>query len=104
MMVGAVTGWDFTNEEALQIGRRVALLMKVFNVRHEIGADMDMPSPRLGSKQIDGPVKAKSILTNWPEIRRFYYNALGWDQETGKPLPETLKSLGLEHVIADIWS
>ena len=36
-------------------------------------------------------------------MRRCYYEALGWDQETGKPLPETLKSLGLEHVISDIW-
>ncbi len=33
-----------------------------------------------------------------------YYNLMGWDEQTGKPLPETLKSLGLESVIPQIWA
>jgi aldehyde:ferredoxin oxidoreductase len=32
-----------------------------------------------------------------------YYQRMGWDKETGKPLPETLKALGLAQVIKDIW-
>jgi aldehyde:ferredoxin oxidoreductase len=32
-----------------------------------------------------------------------YYRILGWDIKTGKPLPETLEKLGLDHVIQDIW-
>jgi aldehyde:ferredoxin oxidoreductase len=34
---------------------------------------------------------------------RTYYKLMGWDEETGKPLPETLRTLGLEHVTKDIW-
>jgi len=26
---------------------------------------------------------------------------MGWDQETGKPLPETLRAVGLEELIPD---
>jgi aldehyde:ferredoxin oxidoreductase len=32
-----------------------------------------------------------------------YYSILGWDIKTGRPLQETLKALGIEHVIKDIW-
>jgi len=28
---------------------------------------------------------------------------MGWDEETSKPLPETLRKYGLEHVIRDLW-
>jgi hypothetical protein len=28
---------------------------------------------------------------------------MGWDEETGKPLPETLKRYGLEYAIAELW-
>jgi aldehyde:ferredoxin oxidoreductase len=31
-----------------------------------------------------------------------YYEIMGWDPETGKPLPETLEKLGLREVIEDI--
>ncbi len=27
-----------------------------------------------------------------------YYRLMGWDPKTGKPLPETLKQLGLEEI------
>ena len=32
-----------------------------------------------------------------------FYKRNGWDVATSKPLPETLKKLGLEYVIPDIW-
>jgi aldehyde:ferredoxin oxidoreductase len=28
---------------------------------------------------------------------------MGWDKETGKPLPETLKRYGLEYAIDELW-
>ncbi len=33
-----------------------------------------------------------------------YYRLMGWDRETGKPLPETLRASGLDFVVADIWA
>jgi aldehyde:ferredoxin oxidoreductase len=32
-----------------------------------------------------------------------YYRQMGWDEKTGKPLPETLERLGLGEAIEDIW-
>ncbi len=32
-----------------------------------------------------------------------YYNLMGWDMKTGKPLPETLNKLGFDFVGHDLW-
>ncbi len=37
------------------------------------------------------------------EMLDIYYREMGWDRTTGKPLPETLKKLGLAYVISDLW-
>jgi aldehyde:ferredoxin oxidoreductase len=34
---------------------------------------------------------------------RNYYNLMGWDEQTSRPLPETLKQLGLDFVIPHLW-
>jgi aldehyde:ferredoxin oxidoreductase len=37
-------------------------------------------------------------------MRSNYYQLMGWDAETGKPLPETLERLGLAALIPDLGS
>jgi aldehyde:ferredoxin oxidoreductase len=32
-----------------------------------------------------------------------YYRDLGWDTGTGKPAADTLKRLGLEFVVPELW-
>jgi len=103
-MLGAVTGWDFSTEEALEAGRRIVNLLKAFNLKHGLTAELDAPSPRYGSSQVDGPLKAKSIAPYWPQMLRSYYEEMGWDPETGKPIPETLEKLGLGYVVKDLWN
>jgi len=34
---------------------------------------------------------------------RLVYELMGWDKDTGKPLPETLRMLGLEQLIGDLY-
>lgn len=100
-MVSAATGWDFTMAEGLKVGFRVANLLRVFNLRHGIPAEMDAPSPRYGSVTTDGPHAGKDISPHWKEMLSNYYGLMGWDT-TGKPLPETLENLGLGHITKDI--
>ena len=101
--VNAVTGWDMTPEESKKMGLRSVNLMRAFNIRVGITRDMDCPSERYGSTPIDGPSKGIAIRPHWESMIDNYYNLLGWDIKTGKPLKETLKSLGIEYVIKDIW-
>jgi aldehyde:ferredoxin oxidoreductase len=37
------------------------------------------------------------------KMLRNYYNQMGWDEVTGKPLPQTLSGLGLDFVIPQLW-
>jgi aldehyde:ferredoxin oxidoreductase len=101
--VGAATGWDFTQEEAKNVGLRAANLFRAFNMRCGIDAGKDFPSERYGSTPSDGPYKGISLRPQWKAMLENYYTLMGWDPETGKPLQKTLKSLGLEHVVKDIY-
>jgi len=103
-LVSAATGWDFTADQVAQIGLRIVNLFRAFNIRHGHTRDLDMPSPRYSSAPVDGPNQGKSITPVWDEALANYYRLMGWDIETGKPLPDTLRSLGLEYTIPDIWT
>lgn len=101
--IAAATGWDFSYEEGMQVGRRAVNLLRAFNIRYGISGELDYPSTRYGSTPVDGPAEGKSVLPFWPDMLRNYYELMGWDVDTCKPLPQTLQILGLEYVIGDIW-
>jgi aldehyde:ferredoxin oxidoreductase len=100
--LNAITGWDFTIAEAMDVGRRTINQLRMFNFRHGMTKEMEAPSERYGSTPVDGPAKGIGIMEHWDAIRRNYYEQMGWDGQTGKPLPETLKSLGLSHLIGSL--
>jgi aldehyde:ferredoxin oxidoreductase len=100
-LLTATTGWN--GNDFGQFGLMVNNFFRSFGMKHGHTAAMDEPSARYGSLSLAGPGIGKSILDNWKETRRAYYGAMGWDKETGKPLPETLKKLNLEFIISDLW-
>ncbi len=99
----AVTGWDFTAKEAHDVGFRAANLLRAFNLRHGVPVDSEKPSPRWSSAPVDGPAQGISINEHWDSMLDNYYELMGWDRKTGKPLPETLKKLGLEEIVDELW-
>lgn len=101
--LNAITGWDFTVDETLTVGRRVVNQLRAFGFRHGLQPELERPSPRYGSTPVDGPVAGVGISSHWNEMVRNYRQLMGWDVETGKPLPETLQALGLGSLISDLW-
>ncbi|MCJ7610556.1 hypothetical protein MUP00_12990 [Candidatus Bathyarchaeota archaeon] len=101
--VAAVTGWNFTQEEAKNVGLRSVNLMRAFNLRCGITKEKEYPSERYGSTPIDGPSKGTSVRPVWEAMLKNYYTMLGWEPTTGKPLRKTLESLGLQNVIKDLY-
>ena len=99
----AVTGWNWTLEDAFTVGRRIVNLLRVFNLKHGMRTEDEKPSVRYGSTPTDGPTKGKNILEKWPWMVENYYRLMGWD-ERGKPLSETLEKLGLTELIEDLRS
>ena len=100
--LNAVTGWNLSLEDAFTIGRRMINQLRMFNFRHGMKKEDEHPSKRYGSIPVDGPAKGKNILEKWELMVENYYTLMGWDVKTGKPLPETLKKLGLEELIKDL--
>lgn len=94
-----ITGWDMNIAEAADAGRRVVNQFRAFNFRHGLTKEMEAPSVRYGSTPVDGPAEGKAIMPQWDDLRRNYYDQMGWDPETGKPLPDTLRKLGLDDLI-----
>jgi aldehyde:ferredoxin oxidoreductase len=96
--VNAATGWSLDFDEAMRVGKRAVNLARVFNLRHGIPPELDRPSPRYGSTPVDGLAAGRGIMPHWDKMLQNYYRLMGWDA-TGRPRPETLKSLGLEDII-----
>jgi aldehyde:ferredoxin oxidoreductase len=100
--VNAVMDRDFTLSDTLTIGRRIINQLRVFNFRHGLNPDLEAPSPRYGSTPTDGPAEGKSVEPYFQWMKGHYFELMGWDPATGKPLPHTLRSLGLEKLIPDL--
>ena len=88
-------------DELMKVGERRLNLMRVFNIRHGHTRDHDTVSPRLVEAPHEGPAKGVSIGPKYDKMVDDYYEAMGWDKE-GRPLPETLKRLGLEFAVKDL--
>ncbi|MBN2061297.1 MAG: hypothetical protein JW882_12865 [Deltaproteobacteria bacterium] len=101
--VNAVTGWNMDHNDALTIGKRAVNLARTFNLLAGIDAKLDAPSPRYGSTPTDGKAAGKGIMEHWNEMVKNYYRHMGWDENTGRPLPETLKKLGIGDAVAKLW-
>lgn len=100
--VNAATGWDLQVSDALTIGRRTINKLRVFNFRHGLDPALEAPSPRYGSTPADGPAEGRSIADHFEWMKRFYFELVGWEPETGRPLPHTLEALGLGDLVADL--
>ena len=101
--VNAATGWELTVDDATTIGLRAVNLMRAFNFRCGLTAEQDVPSMRYASTPTDGKAAGVGIAQHWDYMLSNYYQKMGWDSETGKPLPATLEKLGLQHVIPHLW-
>jgi len=98
----AVTGWNWSLEDAFTAGRRIVNLLRVFNLRHGMKIEDERPSVRYGSIPDGGIAQGKNIMKKWDDMVENYYESMGWDRRTGTPLPETLEKLGLTEIVKDI--
>ena len=101
--LNAATGWNYTKEEAMTFWKRCANMFRLFNLRNGIGPELERPSERYWSTPIDGPAAGKSAKENWDTLLNTYYETVGWDRASGRPFPETLRNLGLGHLVPEIW-
>lgn len=98
-IINAVTGWDVTSEELLLTGERIQQLRHLFNIREGIHpGEFKLPDRAAGiPPQGDGPLKGITIDVD--SLVGEYYDAMGWDRNTGLPSTERLIKLDLKDYI-----
>jgi len=96
-LIVAVTGWDFSLAEAEATGKSIQALRQLFNIREGIKpAELRLPQ-RVTTPATMGPYK--DAPQDFELLRSQYYEAMGWDAETGYPTKTTLKELGLDTLV-----
>ena len=99
--IAAVVGWEDFTRRSFDNGHRVLTLERIFNIMHGLTADDDIKvSPRITdpAPADAGPAAGKGgpYLEGWV---RDYYQELGWDRKTGKPLKSTLEKVRPNRVL-----
>jgi aldehyde:ferredoxin oxidoreductase len=92
----AVTGWKTSIVELMTIADRAMTMARLFNVREGLTADDDkLPQrffqPRTGSSMNLPGLDPQKM----DQAKRYYYVLMGWDRQTGIPLPEKVIELGI---------
>ncbi|MCW5882111.1 MAG: aldehyde ferredoxin oxidoreductase family protein [Anaerolineae bacterium] len=95
-VVQAITGWDVTLDELLEVGERRINMMREFNAREGLGRADDKLPKRLHKMLEDGASKGLQVTLEEVEAAKdVYYTLAGWDVATGVPQAATLERLGL---------
>ncbi len=93
LATNAATGWDLGAEDLMTLGKRIATLKRMLNVRRGVTrADDRLPDlllKPLNDGGTEGAVPDVDVLLSGA------YAEYGWDQATGLPTRETLERLGL---------
>ncbi len=100
-LINAACGYHWTIDDMMAVGERGWNLKRAINNRMGLTADND----RLPKTLLE-PYSSGGSAGYTPDLQGMlytYYEARGWDLETGRPSREKLLSLGLEDVAADLW-
>ena len=92
------TGIKIKAEEIHTAGERIVNIERMFGVREGISRKDDILPKRFIETPLEKGESAGSVL-NLDLMLDEYYEARGWDKNTGLPTPETLRKLGLNYTI-----
>ncbi len=93
--VRAITGWNVTLWELMQVGERRLNMLRAFNAREGVGAEADTAPPKLFVPLQGGATDGVAVTPEEvEEAKALYYQMVGWDEE-GHPTRAKLLELGL---------
>ena len=101
--LSAVTGKDWSLEELITVGERVANIRQAFNIRERVNlVEEYFPSLILGNPPLEkGPLKG--VTVDLELMMDEYFREMDWDRKSGRPSKEKLTELGLEYVANDLY-
>jgi aldehyde:ferredoxin oxidoreductase len=98
--VRGITGWNTSLFELMELGERSMTMARMYNLREGFTSKDDYLPDRLYEVLEEGTPQEKRITRDeFAAALRLYYEAMGWDPETGVPTDGRLSYLGLEWLI-----
>jgi aldehyde:ferredoxin oxidoreductase len=95
-ILAAVTGWKTSIIEIMRVAERTLTMARLFNIREGFTSADDKLPDRFFQPKKNGALSTKFYDSEQLEKDKHYYYALmGWDSQTGIPLPEKMEELGL---------
>ena len=101
-LINAACGLDWTVADMMKFGERSWNIKRAINNRMGLNASNDKLPKALLEPFPDGG--SAGYVPDLEGMLFTYYEARGWDQNTGKPTREKLVELGLDDVADDLWS
>src|SRR4030042_1643752 len=103
--LSSATGISFDFKKLLECGERICNIEKAFNARLGLTRKNDTVPVRFLEEPISaGPRKGEHLGSVLPKMLDDYYEARGWDKETGLPTRAKLESLGLKEIADELES
>jgi aldehyde:ferredoxin oxidoreductase len=101
--LSAVRGEEFTVDDMLLAGERIANVRQAFNVREGINPiTQSIPGRAFGEPSLDeGPTKG--IRVEIENMTAEYLDDMGWTQDAAIPTRQVLERLGLQNIADDLW-
>jgi len=100
-LINAACGLDWSVDDMMKLGERSWNLKRAINNRMGLSRSNDkLPKALLIPFSVGG---SEGFVPDIEAMLASYYEARGWDAETGKPLPEKLSELGMHDVARDLW-
>ena len=96
-VVQAVTGWNTSLYELMELGERTITMARMFNIREGLSSKDDYLPDRFFKSLEEGTPREKRVAReDFANALKFYYQAMGWDAQTGVPTEGRLIFLGLD--------
>jgi aldehyde:ferredoxin oxidoreductase len=97
------TGISYNFQKLMECGERICNVEKAFNARLGLTRKDDTVPVRFLEEPVQkGPRRGKTLGSILPTMLDEYYEARGWDKETGLPKRSKLESLGLKEIANEL--
>ncbi len=92
-MVNVVTGWNYTDDELLEVGKRIYTLEREFNFKAGFTRKDDLLPPRFLEEELEEG-SSRNRVVRLDDMLNRYYEIRGWDKN-GVPTAKTINELGI---------
>jgi aldehyde:ferredoxin oxidoreductase len=98
--MNAITGWELDYDEVIETGRRITTLLHAFNLREGfVPGDFKLPERVRGNPPLEVG-KLQGVTIDSEALKSQFYEAMGFDPQTGALDWESVVALGLEDVVS----